>query len=131
MKNKENNSCNIIYKVENIDSGKVYIGATSKSLKTRKKDHIKKSKKGKSYAFQNAIATYGIDAFKFEQIDTALTTDELAQKEKEYILKYNSKEQGYNSDSGAGFKKTIYQCAVKDGQPILKIIGKKWFNSLV
>jgi group I intron endonuclease len=118
MKNKENNSYNIIYKVENIDSGKVYIGATSKSLETRKKDHIKKSKKGKSYAFQQAIATYGPEAFRWEQIDTATTINELAQKEKEYILKYNSKEQGYNSDSGAGFKKTVYQYAVKDGQLI-------------
>jgi group I intron endonuclease len=99
----------IVYKVINEENGKVYIGGTTKSLEERKKDHLKKSKKGKSYAFQNAIATYGADIFKWEQIDTALTTDDLAQKEKDYILEYNSKEQGYNSDSGGGIQKTVYQ----------------------
>jgi group I intron endonuclease len=120
MKNKENNSYNIIYKVENIDSGKVYIGATSKSLETRKKDHLKKSKKGKSYAFQQAIATHGPDAFRWEKVDYATTIDELAQKEKAYILKYNSKERGYNSDSGGGIQKTVYQYDVSTG----KVVGK-------
>jgi group I intron endonuclease len=108
----------VIYKVVNKETEEVYVGATTKSLEDRKKDHLKKSKKGKGYAFQNAIAIYGIENFKWEQIDTALTTDELAQKEKEYILKYNSKEQGYNSDSGGGIQKTVYQYAVKDGQLI-------------
>ena len=109
MRNKENNNYNIIYKAENIHNGKVYIGATSKNLEARKKDHVKKSKKGKRYAFQHKIATYGADAFKWEQIDTASTIDELAKKEKEYILKFNSKEAGYNADCGGGIQKTVYQ----------------------
>jgi group I intron endonuclease len=100
---------NFIYKVTNTKNDKIYIGATTKSLEDRKKDHLKKSKKGKSYAFQNAIATYGADAFKWEEIDKTSTKDELAKKEKEYILEYNSKEQGYNSDSGGGIQKTVYQ----------------------
>ena len=99
----------VVYKVTNNETEEVYIGITSKSIDDRKKDHLKKSKKGKSYAFQNAIATYGADAFKWEQIDTAITTNELAKKEKEYILEYNSKEQGYNSDSGGGIQKAVYQ----------------------
>jgi group I intron endonuclease len=99
----------VVYKVTNKESSKVYVGITTKSLEDRKKDHLKKSKNGKSYAFQNAIATYGEDAFKWEQIDTAVTIDELAKKEKEYILEYNSKEEGYNSDSGGGIQKTVYQ----------------------
>ncbi|TXD46053.1 GIY-YIG nuclease family protein [Polaribacter sp. IC073] len=106
----------VIYKVTNKESEEVYIGATSKTLEERKKDHLKKSKKGKSYAFQNAIATYGADAFKWEQIDTAITTDELAKKEKEYILEYNSKEEGYNSDSGGGIQKTVYQYDIITGE---------------
>jgi group I intron endonuclease len=99
----------VVYKVTNKESSKVYVGITTKSLEDRKKDHLKKSKNGKSYAFQNAIATYGVDNFRWEQIDTAVTTDELAAKEKEYILKYNSKEEGYNSDCGGGIQKTVYQ----------------------
>jgi group I intron endonuclease len=102
--------CNkIVYRVQNKQNNKVYIGISEKSLEERKKDHIKKSKKGKSYAFQQAIATHGADAFKWEQIDTATTTDELAKKEKEYILKYNSKEEGYNQSQGGEIQKSVYQ----------------------
>jgi group I intron endonuclease len=99
----------IVYTVTNNKDGKKYVGVTTKSLEERKKEHIKNSKKGKTYEFQNAIGTYGADAFKWEQIDTANSTDELAQKEKDYILKYDAKDNGYNSDSGGGIQKTVYQ----------------------
>ncbi len=111
MKNK-----GIIYRVTHKESGKVYVGASTKSIEERKKDHIKKSKKAKSYAFQQAIATHGPEAFKWEQIDTANNVDELAQKEKEYILKYNSKNEGYNTDGGGGFPKKVYQYSLVSGQ---------------
>jgi group I intron endonuclease len=114
MKNIDNNNF-IIYKAENKVTSGVYIGITSKSIETRKKDHIKKSKKGKSYAFQQAIATYGPDAFKWEQIDTATTIDELAEKEKAYILKHNSQEDGYNLSVGGDVQKSVYQYDVSTG----------------
>ena len=104
MKNK-----GIVYRVIHKTSGKSYIGVTTKSLEARKKDHVKKSKKGKSYAFQFAIATYGAEAFAWTQTDTGSSLDELAQKEKEYILKYNSKEAGFNCDNGGSIPKTVYQ----------------------
>ena len=108
------NKKGILYTVTNKKEKKfVYVGITTKTLEERKKDHLKKSKKGKSYAFQNAIATYGSEAFKWEQIDTASTTDELAKKEKEYILKYNLKVVGYNQDVGGGIQKTVYQYDLK------------------
>lgn len=103
----------LVYKATNTVDSKIYIGITTKTIEERKKDHLKKSKKGKSYPFQIAIATYSIDAFIWEQIDTAFNTDELAKKEKEYILKYNSKEEGYNSDEGGGIQKSIYQYDLK------------------
>lgn len=117
---KEKLNCYFIYKVTNQVNNKIYIGATTKSIEDRQKDHLKKVTKGKSYAFQNAIATYGIDNFKWEQIDTAITKDELAKKEKEYILEYNSKEKGYNSDSGGGIQKTVYQYNIKTGKLVNK-----------
>lgn len=113
----------IIYKVTHSGSGKVYIGATTIGVEERKKDHIKSSIKGKRYAFQQAIATHGPESFKWKQIDTASTTDELAKKEKQNILKYNSKEEGYNSDIGGGVQKTVYQYDL-DG----KMLNK--YNSL-
>lgn len=110
----------IVYKATNTKTDEVYVGITTKSIEERKKDHFKKSKKGKSYAFQQAIVTYGPEAFRWEQIDTATSVDELARKEKEYIIQYDSLENGYNSDSGGGIQKTIYQYDIITGALVAK-----------
>lgn len=108
-------SKNIIYKVTFNESGQVYIGATSKSVEQRKADHLQKSSKGIGSYFQEAIGTYGPEAFTWEQIDTANDVNEMAAKEKKYILQYASNENGYNSDCGGGVKKNIYQYNMDDG----------------
>jgi group I intron endonuclease len=100
---------NIIYKVVNTITDEVYVGTTTKSIEERKADHLQKSRKKVGSYFQEAIGTYGPDAFSWQQIDTAASSNELAEKEKQYILKYDSKENGYNSDSGGGFRKIVYQ----------------------
>ncbi|EIJ38110.1 NUMOD1 domain-containing DNA-binding protein [Galbibacter orientalis] len=113
----------IVYKVTHKESGKTYIGATSKSIDDRKKDHEQKASQEVGSKFQEAIGTYSPEAFTWEQIDTANSPNELAEKEKKYILKYNSKEEGYNADSGGGLKKNIYQYDI-DGEFIAE------YNSL-
>jgi group I intron endonuclease len=105
----------LIYKVTNTVDGSVYIGATTKKIEERKKDHIYKSNNEYRNDFHEAISTYGAEAFTWEQEDTAETIDILAQKEKEYIYTYNSLDKGYNTDSGGGFKKTVYQYNIDDG----------------
>ena len=99
----------IVYKVTHKESGKTYIGATSKSIDDRKKDHEQKASQEVGSKFQEAIGTYSPEAFTWEQIDTANNPNELAEKEKYYILKYDAKENGYNADAGGGLKKSIYQ----------------------
>ena len=106
---------NIIYKVTNEENGKAYIGATKDSLEKRKKDHLQKANLETGHKFQEAIRTYGTEAFSWEQIDTALSPNELAEKESEYVLSYNSKNNGYNSDRGGGIKKNVYQYQVDLG----------------
>lgn len=118
MKKEHNNG--MIYRVVNTVNGNKYIGATFDSIEQRKLDHIERAKRGESNKFHDAIATYGSEAFRWEQIDTASSTDELAQKEKHYILEYKSKEHGYNSDAGGGFKKTVYQYNMFGGHLISK-----------
>jgi|SRR5690606_224182 len=103
----------ILYKAVNTLEDMVYIGATTTTLEVRKIDHILKAKHGQGSYFQNAISTYGAEAFTWEQIGTANNANELAKKEKQYILEYNSLEEGYNSDSGGGIKKTVYQYSIK------------------
>ena len=109
IKNLEKENNYIIYKAQNQENGLVYIGATTKSINKRKNDHENKSCNVIKNDFQEAISTYGADAFTWEQIATADSTDELAQKEKEYIYEYNSKDEGYNSDCGGGIKKSVYK----------------------
>jgi group I intron endonuclease len=118
----------IVYKVTNQETGKSYIGVTTRTMEERKADHIKKASKGMGSYFQSAIATFGPAAFQFEQIDTATSSNELAEKEKKYILQYDSKENGYNSDSGGGFKKTVYQFDL-DGNLAASFYGLKEIES--
>lgn len=99
----------IIYKATNVATGEVYIGATTVNLQERINDHYNKATKNYGHKFQNAIREYGFESFIWEQIDTGINTDELALKEKYYIQKFDSFNNGYNSDRGGGFKKTIYQ----------------------
>ena len=106
----------IIYKVENKQNGYMYIGATTHSIYQRKLDHIERANRGEENKFHKAIRTYGIDTFSWEQIDTANSMDELASKEQYYVLKYSSKEEGYNGDIGGGFKKSVYQYSLLDGR---------------
>lgn len=110
--------CNIIYKATNTLTNEIYIGVTTKSIEERKLDHIQKSDKKVGSYFQEAILTYGIESFIWEQIDTASSNDELAKKEVEYILQYNTLENGYNEDRGGGIKKTVYQFDFKTGKLI-------------
>lgn len=98
-----------VYKAENIKTGQVYIGSTTSTIEKRQRDHIHKAHTGQGHCFQAAINTYGQESFKWEQIDTAKSVNELASKERKYILKYKAQEQGYNQDAGGGFKKLVYQ----------------------
>ncbi|MAM29600.1 MAG: hypothetical protein CMC13_11315 [Flavobacteriaceae bacterium] len=109
MEQESINYRGVVYKAQNIETGKIYIGVTTDSIEARKKDHIDKTRQGEETKFYEAIGTYGAEAFSWEQIDTANSENELAAKEREYILKYNAKEDGYNTDAGGGILKKVYQ----------------------
>lgn len=99
----------IIYKATNIINGQIYVGATTKDLKQRINDHINKSDKDYNHKFQKAILEFGKENFIWDQIDTAISLNDLALKESKYIEECDSFRNGYNSDRGGGIKKTIYQ----------------------
>ncbi|MBC2840106.1 NUMOD1 domain-containing DNA-binding protein [Robiginitalea sp. SC105] len=108
----------ILYKAMNRITGEVYIGATTSTLEARKQDHLQKASQGKGGIFQEAIGTYGPDAFTWEVIDSSGNLDELAEKERYYIEHYDSQKKGYNRDQGGGFAKTIYQYCPETGRPL-------------
>lgn len=109
---------NKIYLVWNIFTAQFYVGSTTKEIKGRILDHFQKSAKKVDNKFHKAIENYGFQAFDYLWIDFTDTTDELAQKEIYYIEAYNSVQNGYNSDRGGGFRKTIYQFELNNPKPI-------------
>ncbi|WP_299061683.1 GIY-YIG nuclease family protein [uncultured Polaribacter sp.] len=118
----KNNGMGFVYTVVDKKTDKVvYVGITKDSLESRKKDHLKKSKKGKQYLFQKAIATLGAEAFRWEINTTLLNNDDLAEKEKELIEQYKSKgNKLYNLDAGGGIKKTVYKYSSDNGNLVEK-----------
>jgi len=91
-----------IYKITNIINKKVYIGKTIGSVEKRWQRHVRYSKNPKycKTKIANTINKNGIQNFKIETIDTALTLCELNEKEIYWICKYNSFIDGYNLTNG-------------------------------
>jgi len=71
----------IIYTAENQQNGYRYVGATTKSLRERKLDHLERAARGQNGKLYEAIRTYGSNAFMWQTIDTSMTINELAKKE--------------------------------------------------
>jgi group I intron endonuclease len=90
----------IVYKYTNKINGKIYIGITVQSIEVRHKQHFKDIKKDR--VFHRALKKYGEDNFLLEIIDKAGNYEELKEKERFYIKKYNSftgfkNSNGYNN----------------------------------
>jgi len=83
---------------------KYYVGLFTTSLEQRTKEHKKCVKQGDTRILYNALRKYNmVDSFELIVIDTADTLEELCEKEKEYIIKYNSyykNGKGYNMTYG-------------------------------
>ncbi|NJO48231.1 MAG: hypothetical protein HC840_00785 [Leptolyngbyaceae cyanobacterium RM2_2_4] len=95
----------IIYRIYHIETHKSYIGKCSKGL-SRVKEHFRDFKNPKkeyrAKLLYRAMKKYGADEFKYEILDQAHSIEELNQKEKEYIVKFDSRnpKTGYNIRPG-------------------------------
>ena len=94
-------SCGI-YKITNSINKKVYIGC-SKNIEHRwiahKSESILEKYPQYNYTIHKAFRKYGIDNFTFEIIEFC-KEDELFEKEKFWIKKYDSFNSGYNDTEG-------------------------------
>lgn len=93
-----------IYKITNIENGKVYIGQTKQAFKERWRTHLKrgvKAEPGTQNKLYAAMWQEGAENFTFEVLAECDTT-ELNKKEKEYISFFHANTWGYNSNSGVG-----------------------------
>lgn len=86
-----------VYKIQNIINKKVYIGS-SKNIIKRWKNHELYLNKNSHYVkeLQEDYNKYGKDSFKFEILENVEKEEDLRNKERFYIDKYNAIKEGYN-----------------------------------
>lgn len=79
-----------IYKIENILTGKYYVGSAI-NIKKRWREHINKLRRGthENDHLQKAFNKYGEDAFNFEVLEFALFPEDLVPLEQKYIDELN------------------------------------------
>lgn len=89
-----------IYSITNSMNNKKYIGSTAKSFISRFTQHVSKLRLNKHHCshLQFAWNKYGEDMFIFAIEEVLENTDNILDKEAEYIEKYNSYYTGYNSN---------------------------------
>lgn len=90
-----------IYIIRNNINNKVYIGQTSVDIKRRFLNHLSAARRGKDYVIGKAIRKYGANNFYIELLEEC-PIDQLNDKEKYYIEKYNAtnNKYGYNISIG-------------------------------
>lgn len=111
-----------IYKLTNNINNKIYIGQTTRTVEKRVNEHFTRAiyyttKYDKDeYKYVHlylAIKKYGESAFTYEQIDSALTNEELNEKEDYWINFYDSIKTGYNMMPGGNNKNPMDSYIVK------------------
>lgn len=90
----------IIYKITNKINGKLYIGQTVQTIKSRWNDHRYMARKNKQSKLYFAIKKYGEENFTIESIESVFNKKELNDREKFWISYYNTCNSGYNIHSG-------------------------------
>lgn len=95
-----------IYMIRNTVNDKVYVGQTVRGLEERFNSHLQRSSSEESH-FYSAIRKYGRDKFFIELLEETETLEAAYQLEKDYIEKYNTYKQGYNSTLGGEGRPTV------------------------
>lgn len=117
-----------IYSITNMKNGKKYIGSTAKSFKSRWKKHITNLKNGghASHHLQNSWNKYGEDCFVFKIEEIVEKVENLLNLEKDYIIKYDSYNNGYNENPDPNFSPMLN----KNTQEKVSIGMKKYWKQL-
>lgn len=86
-----------VYKYTNKENGKIYVGNTTQSLKERAGNNGNGYRRKNGGKFYEAIKKYGWNNFEPKILKDGITNRKDAFKiEKDYIIKLNSVENGYN-----------------------------------
>jgi group I intron endonuclease len=92
----------IVYQITNKNTGKRYIGQTSKTIEKRWYKHVMEARSGTRFYFYDSIRKHGENSFEIKKIDTAPDRDTADYLETFWITAlqtYNPK-YGYNGTMG-------------------------------
>lgn len=96
-----------IYCHTHIESGRCYIGLTSRTMEKRWKDHIRYSRtlKGTPSYFANAIMKYGPEAFYHKVLEICISLSDANDAEKVWIEAFSAQnpEFGFNLTKGGNY----------------------------
>ena len=113
-----------IYKYTNLINGMVYIGQTRTSLKQRDNKHI--SQISDHTYFHRALKKYGRENFSLEIIEDNIPLDQLNEKEKYYIDKFDSfytTGKGYNLTQGGQWGSSHQILTISQSKEIKNMIA--------
>lgn len=126
-------------KITNDIDYKIYIGQTRRAIDIRWKQHIRQSiiVNGDDY-FHRVMPKYGLDKFNIDTIECFQNKsleqliNVLNQKEKEYIIIFNSFNNQYGYNSSHGGEVTFFSLNKKriKEYDITKQLLKKWENEI-
>jgi hypothetical protein len=86
----------VIYRIENTETGEVYIGQTRQGAGRRWDQHRSDARRGVDSPMCHAMRQHGMGAFTFEVVCHALTSDDLDALETALIAQHDSYANGYN-----------------------------------
>lgn len=122
-------SYGLIYVIGNFINDKLYVGQTRKDLYRRWSTHIIKGcRKRKPIQIDSAMKKYGKDKFCMYVVDTADSFEELMEKEKEWIKKLDTLNNGYNNNPGGVYRKDYHQSEEARRKNSERMKGIKHFN---
>lgn len=99
----------VIYRILNTISGKSYVGLTH-NPRRRRKDHFRRLRVGihHSLKLQNSFNKHGKAAFQWEILEEGVPVELCVDREKHWIVVFNSYREGYNmADGGQGVRGVI------------------------
>lgn len=92
----------IVYKITHRESGKAYIGATSKTLRRRWREHLSQARSitRAKWTLHKAISEYGPEAFDVVELERMESYVAAATRERELIVELDTMRRGYNETNG-------------------------------
>ncbi len=92
---------NHVYKLQNTENGKCYIGITGREVLERWDEHVSRARCGqRNSRIYDAIRKYGKDKFEVTTLESTDCEDAVRDLEKKYIQEFDSYEHGYNCNLG-------------------------------